>query len=337
MIQAVIFIQPQGYYQPYYPTIIDVEKQRTKQARKNLLRIGLALLVYLIITSAVQATALFLCSRLAPHIYEQDWFFIACTLLSYGVGFPIFFGFIASMPKEKPQKAKMGFVGWIAFLSVSFLLMEAGSIIAGFLMTAIETFKGQEISNAVADQINESSPLVNLITAVVLAPIFEELICRKLIIDRLLPYSEVLAVTASGLLFGLIHGNFYQFFYAAFLGMLFALVYVKTGNIFHTIGMHAIVNFTGGIIASFFNEHLPEDPAVITPWTMVATLYSVALMVLAVCGGIFLIRSIKKLNLSKEGTQQLKLTSQIKATWLNWGMILLLCYCGILFVFSLTI
>ncbi len=333
----MILIQPQGYYQPYNP-IIDVEKQRTKDARKNLLRIGLALLVYLLLTSAVQATAMFLCARFAPQIYTQDWFFIACTLLGYAVGFPIFFGFIASMPKQKPQKERLGLGGWIAFLAISFLLMEAGSMIANFLMSVIESLKGQEISNAIADQINGSSPLVNFIVAVVLAPIFEELICRKLIIDRLLPYSEVLAVVTSGLLFGLIHGNFYQFFYAALLGMLFAVVYVKTGNIFHTIGMHAIINFTGSIIASFFNERLPQDPsAAITPWMMVATLYSMAMMILAICGGIFLIRSIKKLRLSTQGAQGLKPSSQFKAAWLNWGMILLVLYCAILFLFSLTI
>ena len=333
----MIFIQPQGYFQPYTP-IFDVEKQRTKAARKNLLRIGLALLVYLLITSAVQATAMFLCARFAPQIYAQDWFFIACTLLGYAAGFPIFFGFIASMPKQKPQKARLGFGGWIAFLAISFLLMEVGSMIASFLMSAIETVKGQEISNAVAEQINGSSPLVNLVVAVILAPIFEELICRKLIVDRLLPYSEVLAVVTSGLLFGLIHGNFYQFFYAALLGMLFAVVYVKTGNIFHTIGMHAVINFTGSIIASFFNERLPQDPsAAITPWTMVATLYSMAMLVLAVCGGIFLLRAFKKVRFSSQGTQELKLTSQFKAAWLNWGMILLILYCVMMFLFSLTI
>ncbi len=337
MLQAVIFIQPQGYYQPYQP-IIDVEKQRTKEARKNLLRIGLALLVYLIITSSVQSAAMFLCSRFAPQIYLQDWFFIACTLLGYAVGLPIFFGFIGSMPKQKPQKARLGFGGWIAFLAISILLMEAGSMIAGSLMSAIETMKGQEISNAVEEQINSSSPLVNFIVVVLLAPLFEELICRKWIIDRLLPYSEVLAVVTSGLLFGLIHGNFYQFFYAAMLGMLFAVVYVKTGNIFHTIGMHAIINFIGSIIASFFNERLPQDPsAAITPWMIVATLYSMAMLVLAVCGGIFLIRAFKKVRFSSQGAQGLKLSSQFNAAWLNWGMILLILYCVMIFLFSLTI
>ncbi len=332
----MILIQPQGYYQPYHP-ILDVEKERTKAARKNLLRIGLALLVYLIITSSVQATAMLLCGSFLPQIYQQDWFIIACSLFGYAAGLPIFFGFIASMPKQKPQKTKLGFSGWIAFLAISFLLMEAGSMIAGSLMSAIETMKGQEISNAVSEQINDSSPLVNFVVAVILAPLFEELVCRKWIIDRLLPYSEVLAVVTSGLLFGLIHGNFYQFFYAAMLGMLFAIVYVKTGNIFHTIGMHAIMNFTGSIITSFFNERLPADPSAITPWTLVATLYSTALLVLAVCGGIFLIRYIKKTKLSTQGSQGIKLSSQFKAAWLNWGMILLILYCVMMFLFSLTI
>ena len=167
-----------------------------------------------------------------------------------------------------------------------------------------------------------------------------EILCRKLIIDRLLPYSEVLAVVTSGLLFGLIHGNFYQFFYATMLGMLFAAVYVKTGNIFHTIGMHAIINFTGSIIATIFNQQLPTDAdpsAAITPWMLVATVYSLAMMVLAVCGGIFLVRAIKQTQFSAKGTQDLKLSSQFKAAWLNWGMILLVCFCILLFLFSLTI
>lgn len=211
-------------------------------------------------------------------------------------------------------------------------------MVASFLMSAIEAIKGQEISNAIADQINGSSPPVNLVVAVILAPIFEELICRKWIIDRLLPYSEVLAVVTSGLLFGLIHGNFYQFFYAALLGMLFAVVYVKTGKIFHTIAMHAIINFTGSIIATFFNERLPQDPsAAITPWMIVATLYSLAMLVLAVCGGVFLVRAFKKVRFSSQGTQEMKLSSQFKAAWLNWGMILLVCFCILLFLYSLTI
>ena len=333
----MIFIQSQGYYQPYNPIIV-VEKERAKQARKNLLKLGLALLIYLILTSVVQATAFFLCSRFLPWIYQEDWFTIAVDLLSYAIGVPIFLGFIASMPKQAPQKAKLGFCGWIIFLALSFFLMEAGSMIASFLMTAIESIKGQEISNAIADQINESSPLVNFVLAVILAPIFEELICRKWIIDRLLPYSEILAVVTSGLIFGMIHGNFYQFFYAALLGMLFALVYVKTGRIGYTIGMHAIINFTGSIIATFFNEQIYADPSVASSiWSIVASVYSGAMLVLAICGALFSRRVIQKMDLSAKGEQELKLSSQFKATWLNWGTILLVCYCVVLFVLSLTI
>lgn len=339
LLQAVIFIQPQGYYQPYTP-IIDMEKQQTSQARKNLFRIGLGLLIYLLITSAVQATAMFLCSRFLPQIYLQDWFTVACSLLGYAAGLPILFGFITAMPKQAPQKQRLGFSGCVAFLASSILLLELGSTISNFLMSCIESIKGQEIPNIAVDQYAEFSPLVNFLVVVVLAPIFEELIFRKWIIDRLLPYSETLAVVTSGLLFGLIHGNFYQFFYAVSLGLLFASVYIRTGNLWHTIGMHAFINFIGSTITFFFNERLTAeaDSAIfIGPWSIVATVYSLALMVLAICGVFFLLRRLKTERFSKSGSQGLSLACQFKAAWLNWGSILLIGYCLLLFLASIII
>ena len=41
---------------------------------------------------------------------------------------------------------------------------------------------------------------------------------RKLLIDRIVPFGQRVAVVVSGLAFGLFHGNFYQFFYAFSLG-----------------------------------------------------------------------------------------------------------------------
>lgn len=313
---------------------------REASERKNLFRIGLALLVYLLVSSAVQATVLFLCGRFLPQAYSQDWLTLASSLLGYAVGLPIFYGFVASMPKKKPAKNKLSFTHWIAFLAIAFLLIRIGSYAAEIMMTAMELMSGKEISNAVSEQINQSSPLLNFIVMVVLAPIVEELICRKWIIDRLLPYSEVLALVTSGLLFGLIHGNFYQFFYATLLGLLFGAVYIKTGNIFHTMLMHAIINFTGSIIASFLNETLPEDFSAISsisPWIIVTIVYSLAATVLAICGVIYLVRAYKVVRFSTKGERELPILSQFKVAWLNPGTISLLVFCALLFLSSLFI
>ena len=87
-----------------------------------------------------------------------------------------------------------------------------------------------------------------VIAFVVLAPVFEELVFRKVLVDRVLPFGEWPAILFSGITFGLFHGNLTQFFYAALLGMVLAYVYIRTGNILYTIGIHACINFLGGVL-----------------------------------------------------------------------------------------
>ncbi len=95
--------------------------------------------------------------------------------------------------------------------------------------------------------LSEDSTLVttilNTALAVIAAPLLEEWIFRKLLIDRLHIFGEPTAILASALLFGLVHGNSAQFFLAFFLGLLFGVLYCKTGKIRYTILLHAIINF----------------------------------------------------------------------------------------------
>lgn len=330
------------YYQPYQPQPpANPAGEQFRRERKNLFRIGLGLLVYMLLTFALQGASVYLCSRFFPSFYyNNDYFSVLVSLASYVVGLPVFYAIVGSMPRLRPERKKLGGGNWVGFLAISFFLMWLGSMITSFLMPIMETLQGKEISNAIAEQVNSLTPLSNFLLAVVMAPIAEELICRKWIIDRLLPYSEWLAVVTSGLLFGLIHGNFYQFFYAALIGILFGVVYVKTGKLIHTILMHAIINFSETILLPFINEALPqglEATANFNPWAPVILLYFLARYALIVCGIIFLVRYLKRGRLSTAGVLNLPLGVQIKATWLNWGTVLAVCYCLVQFGFSLFI
>ena len=84
--------------------------------------------------------------------------------------------------------------------------------------------------------------IIYLAQAIIGAPIIEEFIFRKLLIDKIAPHGEGIAIITSAMLFGLMHGNFGQFFLAFFLGLLFALIYVKTRNIKYTMGLHFMIN-----------------------------------------------------------------------------------------------
>ena len=74
------------------------------------------------------------------------------------------------------------------------------------------------------------------------APILEELALRKTLLDRIHVYGHGYAALVSGLLFGLIHGNSGQFFLAFSVGVLFAVIYLFSGNVAHTIVLHACIN-----------------------------------------------------------------------------------------------
>ena len=81
-----------------------------------------------------------------------------------------------------------------------------------------------------------------LLVTVIGAPVFEELIFRKFLIDRLLPFGERTTVVFTALLFGMAHQNAMQFFLAFFVGLVFAVVYIRTGNILYTMLLHFMVN-----------------------------------------------------------------------------------------------
>ena len=80
-----------------------------------------------------------------------------------------------------------------------------------------------------------------------LAPIFEELVFRKFIIDRTRRYGEFTAIMFSSIAFGLFHCNLYQLFYAFAIGLVLGYVYVKTGNVLLTIIIHLIVNTSSSL------------------------------------------------------------------------------------------
>ncbi len=110
-----------------------------------------------------------------------------------------------------------------------------------------------EAENGINVFLSGESPLAMLMVAV-LAPVFEELVFRKLIIDRTRRYGEMTAILYSSLAFGLFHCNLYQIFYAFAIGIVLGYVYVRTGNVLLTIIIHLVVNATSSILAPLAPE-----------------------------------------------------------------------------------
>ena len=186
----------------------------------------------------------------APSLAENKIVSHLFSLLPlYGLGVPVFAVILRRLPRVTPIDDTVGGKRFFGGLGAVIVAMMAGNYISGILITFFEMAMGREQTNPVAEVTSGAAWWINLIFVALVPCILEELVFRKLLCDRLLPLGEGYAVVISAAVFGLVHGNFFQFFYAFAVGLIFATVYVKTGKLWITMVYHGLINFMGGVIA----------------------------------------------------------------------------------------
>ena len=166
------------------------------------------------------------------------------------VGFPLILGLTRNIPTREIPKQKFGFFKFLPYIFMTFGIGIPLSFVGSLVNTMLTVPFGGSNTSVILELLNSSSLLPRVLVVGILAPIFEELIFRKVLIDRLNRYSTFLAIFVSGLFFGLYHGNFSQFFFATGIGLLFAFLYSKTGKIHLTIILHMIVNLFTSVITT---------------------------------------------------------------------------------------
>jgi membrane protease YdiL (CAAX protease family) len=201
----------------------------------------------------------FVCNNYAPDLLlSGDFVGIANHLISmlamYCIAMPVLCIVASPLPKMIPQKKKMGAKSWWCALCICFTIMYVGNYISTIILSIMEGLLQHTTSNPVETMTAESSIIIDIVFVVILAPILEEILFRKIICNKLLPLGEGYAIVLSATIFGLGHGNFYQFAYAFFIGIIFALIYVKTGKLRYSIIYHMIFNLVGGVIAPWLVE-----------------------------------------------------------------------------------
>ena len=178
------------------------------------------------------------------NIYYQ-W--IMGVLPMYAVGLPLLYFIVRSLPSKKLEKSKMPLGEFFVLFAIAQAAMFIGNTIGTTLNNFFAAIKGDEISNSTSELIENSPVWITILVAVIIGPIIEEFIFRKLLVDKLSRYGTLITVIVSGVSFGLFHGNFYQFFYAAMLGMILAYITIKTGNWLYSVVMHVLINFFGSV------------------------------------------------------------------------------------------
>ena len=231
-------------------------------ARKTFSRVGLALTAFFIAAYAVMLIAEIAIMLIFPNaleILEDPIALIVLNAVSmYVIAFPIYFIIIARLEKRGRMRLPMRLGEFLGFFAVAQFFMLLGSWIGEFINSTLGEYLGIDPSNSTIDLITSCPLPVIFISAVVIGPLFEELIFRKLMIDRLSIYGDKIAIIVSAVAFGLFHGNLFQFFYSMLLGLLLGYMYVKTGKLRYPYLMHAVINFFGSIVPLTVQPYVDE-------------------------------------------------------------------------------
>lgn len=232
------------------------------EARRQFSRLGWAYVVFFLISAGMQlltGTVAIVLAYAGLGSMNMDMAMLLSQFSMYGIGFPIFYVLIRRLPAWKMTEPRRMDPGRMVLVVVfCFGLTYMGNMIGQLLMTAIGALRGTVVANPVDSLVMEMSPWAVFASTVVIAPVMEELMFRKLLIDRTVQYGQKTAVIISGVGFGLFHGNFFQFFYACAIGMVFAYLYSSTGRIRYSIMIHMMINFVGGFLSLFLVQGLDQ-------------------------------------------------------------------------------
>ncbi|HHY16251.1 MAG TPA: CPBP family intramembrane metalloprotease [Firmicutes bacterium] len=111
------------------------------------------------------------------------------------------------------------------------------------------------LDEAVGEMLELPLPVVFLVFLTI--PLVEEIIFRGFFLKRLLPrYGPATAIFFSALLFGVIHLNLHQAVNAFVLGIVFGIIYYKTGSLLLCIGAHLANNLFVPFVSVIIPDYL---------------------------------------------------------------------------------
>lgn len=234
--------------------------------------------------------------------------------------------FLRSSADSRPAAVlHIGPLRLFACFAAAYALMLLGNLIGNGLMQVLSN----ETPNVVEEAVTRSESWEILLFTVICAPFAEELLLRRVLVDRLREFGGGTAVFLSALTFGLMHGNFFQFFYAFFLGALFAYLYLRSGKLWITVLLHMLINFMGGYLPQRLLAI--EEPGL---YQLANVLLGAFILLLLVVGIVTLIRGLRRLSLAPRELLRPCSPRWLCAVFWNPGMIVFLAGSLLLFWMS---
>lgn len=320
-----------------------MENSIINTARKSYSRVLGSVAAYIVISIALIYLAdIITLITIGPDRFialeENSYYLWGMQLLPYFIAFPLFILFVRKMPSAKRESQPMSFEEFGCIFLISQAISMAGSMLSNLIVSIFEMLLGREIANTTSELIDKTPIWIIILIVVIVGPIVEEMIFRKVMIDKLSVYGDRLAVVVSAVAFGIFHGNFYQIFYATALGLVLGYMYTKTGRSQYNCLLHMAINFMGTIPSLLtMNAYerlnsLPEDA--IIEGNLIIDYYLVMFtsylqIGLAIAGVVLLISAIRnhKIKFTDNNGLLLERKDYPRVVLLSFGSIAFLVVC----------
>ncbi len=144
--------------------------------------------------------------------------------------------FLPTYPKLIDRKSSYPI--WIIFVMIAFSM----GFLNGLVYNITKEYLRVEVANS-HFEILKGSQNTYLVLALIIVPILEELIYRKIIIDTLIKdYNKWITLLISTVLFSISHLNFIYGIYYFYLGLILGYIYIISGSVKDSILAHMIFN-----------------------------------------------------------------------------------------------
>ena len=294
--------------------------------KKFFSKIGANYLILGIMAIVLQIILVNIISVINPeYLHDINIVTVISSLCNYILPFPIFYWLMKKLDDVEIEKAGISVKTFILYTGITITLMWIGNM-AGLIITMLLSGAMQsDIVNPVQQLINSADIWINLLIISIFAPICEEILFRKFLIDRTIKYGAKVSIILSAVLFAFFHGNLNQFFYAFLMGGFFAYVYIRTGKITYTIILHAIVNFMGSVMSLILANSVTNIQITPNPVDALIILGYIAIILSFLLIGLYGLTRIKKARFNGSKTQ-ISLKNPFKTVYLNLGMILFILF-----------
>ncbi|MBQ9886130.1 MAG: CPBP family intramembrane metalloprotease [Lachnospiraceae bacterium] len=316
------------------------------EMRRTAEKIGYAMIIYLVVTFAVEFIIMFVYAFAAAFFMalkgegtvnpadmmagmQNGWVLLITSVIASYVAAPLAaYLFLRKQPSVTPEKRPLSVKDILLCAAVSLGAIYAfGYVSEGILWLTGKLFgMTTEQLNAV-NALSESFTIPQYILMVcICAPIVEELFFRGFIIKKMLIHGRFAALLVSATAFGFVHGTLSQIPYALVLGFVLGYIYLRYGNILLNIFLHMLMNFIGGVLVIV----LPENDIT----GIALTVFSILLIIAAIVIVVSKRKEIKSFVFGDKVTK-MNTSEQFKESILNIGMILFVLLCLAVMIFSL--